>query len=102
MPSQDLIFPILPRPAPKVEREKSKVRQVSERPVIATSEQEQHQPAQDELDRIAKALEQRDRQRKRHPQANNKKLKKLQQMQQGFEENDDEGKNSPPHLDITA
>lgn len=101
MPNQDLIFPILPRPAPKVEREKSKVRQVSERPVIATSEQEQHQPTQDELDRIAKALEQRDRQRKRHPQANNKKLKKLQQMQQGFDES--EGGNGPsPHLDITA
>ncbi|MBD1388485.1 hypothetical protein IC617_03505 [Neiella sp. HB171785] len=101
MPNQDLIFPILPRPAPKVEREKSKVRQIAERPVIATSEQEQHQPTQDELDRIARALEQRDRQRKRHPQSKNKKLKKLQQMQQGFDEQERDDKDGP-HLDIMA
>ena len=95
MANQDLIFPILPRPQPRVTNEDSKVRKVSERPVIATSEKEQKNPTTEELDRVAKAMEQKDRQRKRHPQSENKKLKKLQQMQQRPDED-------TPHLDITA
>lgn len=95
MSNQDLIFPILPRPLPRMQNDDSKVRKVSERPVIATSEQEQNNPTTEELDRVAKAMEQKERQRKRHPQSNNKKLKKLQQMQQKPEDD-------TPHLDITA
>ncbi len=95
MANQDLIFPILPRPLPKVEHDQAKVRQVSERPVIANSDQERHQTDQEQLDRVARSLEQRERQRKRHPQSNNKKLKKLHQLQQKLDDD-------MPHLDIEA
>ncbi|MCM2679424.1 hypothetical protein [Echinimonas agarilytica] len=98
MASQDLIYSVLPRPLPKVEQDKSKVRQVSKRPVINNSDEERQDSTEEELDRVAKAMEQRDRQRKRHPQAENKKLKKLHQMQQKIVDSDDD----TPHFDIIA
>ena len=96
MINQDMIFPILPRPQNTVSPKDSKVQKVSERPVISSSEEEHKEATAEELDRIVQAMEQRNKQRQRHPQQHNKKLKKLQQMQQGTEDEE------PPHLDITA
>lgn len=94
MPNQDLLFPILPRPQGRVTRENSKVRKVSERPVISTSENEHSEPTAEELERVAKALEQQERERRSHPKPVNKKVEQLQEVQEQQDGDD------TPHLDL--